>query len=203
VPERARSVPGLSADAARSRCFPVPNGTAASGIRLNLVGREPRGLIAPAEADEFCAELTERLLEVVDERTDRPLVRRVLRPGAMYEGPHLELLPDLLVEWSDDVPTGSAIVAGGVASRVAVGSQRIGRLERTNWFGRTGAHRPRGWFVLAGPGIEPGRSEDGMSAFDVAPTMAALLGVDLADAVAGPLDGRPLAGIPAPDRSRA
>lgn len=186
-PSRTTGVPALAADAARSLCFPVPNGTAASGIRLNLAGREPAGRIGAGDADGFCAELTESLLQIIDERTGRPLVDRVIRTRDLYEGPHLDLLPDLLVEWSADVPTGSAIVSDGAAARVRISSPRIGRLEGANRFGRTGGHRAGGWFVLAGPGIEAGRLEQGMTAFDVAPTMAALLGAEMPGATGSPV----------------
>lgn len=175
-------------------CFPVPNGTAASGIRLNLVGREPAGRLAPADVDGFCAELTESLLEITDDRTGGPLVRRVIRTSREFPGPYVDRLPDLLVEWSDDVPTGSAIVGQGAGCRVAVRSPRIGALEGVNEFGRTGAHRPTGWFALAGPDVRRGRSAAGISVYDVAPTLAALTGTELSDT-----DGRSAAVLrPAP-----
>ncbi|HUF29890.1 MAG TPA: alkaline phosphatase family protein, partial [Gemmatimonadaceae bacterium] len=53
---RKPSTTQLGIDASRSRCFPVGNGLAVGGIRLNLAGREPRGMLAPGtEADAFCA----------------------------------------------------------------------------------------------------------------------------------------------------
>ena len=47
----ARSGPaGIGVDPDRSFCFPIANGLAVSGIRLNLKGREPRGTLAPGDA---------------------------------------------------------------------------------------------------------------------------------------------------------
>jgi predicted AlkP superfamily phosphohydrolase/phosphomutase len=129
--------------------------------------------------------LTLDLLNIVDERTGEPVVRRVQRVADHFEGEHLDALPDLLVHWSDSVPMGSTSIAGGVASGVRVRSPKIGVVEGVNEYGRTGEHRIDGMFVAAGPGIRPARLEDGVSVLDFAPTIAAALGVELRD-----FDGR-------------
>lgn len=186
--ERSRPVPRLAVDAENSLCFPVRNGSAVSGIRLNLIGREPAGRLEPgAEAEAFCSRLRADLLGIVDERTAGPLIRRVVRTSDLYEGPNLDLLPDLLVEWSDDVPTGSTIVGDGAAARVRIRSPVFGSLEGRNDYCRTGDHRPRGWFVAAGEGIAHTRLEREVSVLDVAPTIAALLGAEMPQADGSPL----------------
>lgn len=197
--ERSNTVPRLAVDAENSLCFPVRNGSAVSGIRLNLAGREPAGRLQPgAEADEFCARLRADLLEIVDERTGGPLIRRVVRTADLYEGPHLDLLPDLLVEWSDEVPTGSTIVGDGAAAHVRVHSPVFGSLEGRNDYCRTGDHRPRGWFVAAGGGIAPGRLEREISVLDIAPTIAAMLEAEMPEA-----DGRPVPELVSSPRAAA
>jgi len=181
--------PTLGYDFARSRCFPLNNGLAVGGIRLNLIGREPRGVIRPGnEARMFCDDLAGELLAIVDDRTGRPLVRRVLRTDDLCAGEHRDALPDLLVEWSDDVPTGSTALAGGAASRVRARSPRVGVVEGANDYARTGEHRPGGWLVAAGPGIAPGRLSREPSPYDLAPTFAAMLGVEMPEC-----DGEPIA----------
>jgi predicted AlkP superfamily phosphohydrolase/phosphomutase len=57
-----------------------------------------------------------------------------------------------------------------------------------NRYGRTGEHRPGGFFVAAGPGLPAGRLTRVVSVLDFAPTLLALLGVP---APAG--DGRAIA----------
>lgn len=171
-------VPGVVA--AASRCFPLANGLAATGIRLNLRGREPAGLIERgAEAQAFEDELIRELLAITDERTGRPLVRTVLRTRALYAGAALDALPDLLVEWSDEVATGSRSVGTGAGATVRARSPRIGVVEGTNGYCRTGEHRPEGFIVAAGPGIEPGPLDADISVMDLAPTFATELGVPL------------------------
>lgn len=185
---RQPKVPAIDVDVTRSRCFVHPNGLAVGGIRLNLAGREPNGVLQPgAEADAFTDWLTEALLEIIDERTGRPLVRRVRRTASLYQGEHLNLLPDLIVEWSDEVATGSATIAGGIGARVRARSPRIGVLEGVNQFARTGEHRSGGWLLAAGPGIPHARLPEDPALLDLAPTLAAMLGASLDGC-----DGRPI-----------
>ncbi len=178
--------PRLDVDTTRSRCFPHPNGLAVGGIRLNLAGREPAGTIdlGPA-ADAFAAQLTRDLLEIVDQRSGRPLIRDVWRTRDRYAGEHLDTLPDLLVEWDDAVALGSALIGAGAGATVRAASPKIGAVEGTNRYGRTGEHRPEGLFVAAGPGTPSGRLPSPVSILDFAPTLAALLGAPLPES-----DGR-------------
>jgi predicted AlkP superfamily phosphohydrolase/phosphomutase len=171
--------PRLDVDAGESLCFPVHNGLAVGGIRLNLAGREPCGKLAPDEADAFCANLAESLLALRDETTGRQLVQSVRRTGELYRGAHLGDLPDVLVEWNDDAPIGSAIVGDGAGATIRAIAPTLGVIEGTNRYGRTGEHRPRGFFVARGPGIVPGRRSREVSLLDFAPTFCAMLGAPL------------------------
>jgi predicted AlkP superfamily phosphohydrolase/phosphomutase len=176
----------MGIDPHSSRCFPQNNGLAVGGLRLNLIGREPRGVLVPgAEADAFARDLTADLSGILDGRTGRPLVRRVVRTADLYSGDHLDRLPDLLVEWSDEVPTGSTIVANGVGARVAATSSKIGALEGVNTYCRTGEHRPSGLFIAAGPTVPSSPLSREVSILDFAPTFARVLGV-----AGGDYDGR-------------
>jgi predicted AlkP superfamily phosphohydrolase/phosphomutase len=172
-------LPSLRVDPSRSRCFPVPNGLAVGGIRLNLVGRDPRGILPAEKADAFSAELEADLKAIQDDRTGRPLIKGVYRTREIYSGEHLERLPDLLVEWNDQTPTGSTELAGGAGATVRASSPKIGVVEGKNDYGRSGEHRPDGLFVAAGPGVGAGRLEGAASILDLAPTLTRLLGVEL------------------------
>lgn len=175
-------------DVDRSRCFPVANGFPVGAIRLNLRGREPRGVLEPgAEAAAFCAELRTALLEIVDERTGQPLIARVARTDELHAGPRRDALPDLLVEWNPATPTGTTAHGEGRAATVLASSPAVGTVEATNDWVRTGEHVPRGIFALAGPGVPASRRADPVPLVDLHPTICRLLGVS-----AGETDGTPL-----------
>jgi len=162
---------GIASDWSGRRCFAVPTNANAAGIRLNLAGREPDGLLQPgAECEAFCDSLIADLHELVEPLTGHPVVREVLRCRDLFPGEHADDLPDLLVRWNRETPI------GGVAS------PKIGRIVREDTSTpRTGDHRADGLYFLRGPGAEAGVMRDSARAEDFAPTMAALLGVDLAD----------------------
>lgn len=158
------------------RCFEIPNNHAFGAIRVNLAGREPRGVVQPgSEYEAFCAHLTRELLALVNVDTGRPVVCQVLRTAELYEGAHLGDLPDLLIEWDRATP-----VAG-------IASPAIGSIRKTFAGPRTGDHKPEGLFFAVGPGIRPGRRSEKVSIMDFAPTFADLLGLRLPSA-----EGRPL-----------
>jgi hypothetical protein len=58
--------------------FAVPNNEVDGVIRINRVGREPRGLITAADFDAFCTGLSDELLSFVNVETGEEVVRRVM-----------------------------------------------------------------------------------------------------------------------------
>ncbi len=173
-------VPAPKLDHARSRCFIVDNGFAVGGIRFNLAGREPSGLVQPgAEADALCAELERELLDIHDLHTGKPVVAGVVRTRDLYQGEHLDALPDLLVEWNPELPLGTAAAGKPGSGRLRIGSDTIGVLEGENRYCRTGEHRPEGMFVAVGGGIKPGKVTRTVSVMDFAPTITGMLGVEM------------------------
>ena len=168
----------LLVDVHKSRCFPVENGSPVGGIRLNLAGREPLGMLRPGrEADDFCEQLAEDLRAISDERTGRPLIAEVYRTDALYGGARRDALPDLLVEWDDAEPIGTLAHAAGRRATVRATSAKIGTVEGSNSYGRTGEHVPLGTFVFAGPRVPVGERSEPVSVMDFHPTICRLLGL--------------------------
>jgi predicted AlkP superfamily phosphohydrolase/phosphomutase len=158
------------------KSFRIPNNEAFAGVRINLVGREPRGRIRPGEEyDAYCEALGRELLELRNPATGGPAFVRVERCDELYDGPRLDQLPDLLAEWTRD------------AEFDALESPAIGRVEGRYPGVRTGDHRPDGLFFATGPGLTRGRVERPVSVMDFGPTIAEKLGVELED-----VDGRPI-----------
>lgn len=159
----------IGVDPHRSRCFVVGNGAPISGIRLNLAGREPVGQLHPGvETEQFIRELSDALLGVTDARTGRPAIRAVTRTADLHDGSALARLPDLLVEWADEVPTGSMQLSGGRGATVRLSSPAIGTVEGVNWYGRSGDHRAGGLYILAGAGVPPGAAGPALGVTDLA-----------------------------------
>lgn len=169
----------IESDRTKRKFFEVTNNGATGGIRLNVIGREPKGMIKPGdEFDAFCEALTRDLLAVVDKVSGQPLVRRVVKTAETYHGPRVPDLPDLLVDWNREAPI------------CRVHSPKIGTMDQVYQLNRTGDHRPCGLFLATGPEMRPRRINHQTSVNDFAPTIAALLGRSLAGT-----DGAPIAAL--------
>lgn len=168
----------MGPDRATRPWFGIPNNTVSGAIRLNIIGREPNGIVAPgADADAACARLARWLGELVNANTGEPVVTDVVGTDAVYERHPGDALPDLLVEWNR-------------SHRIErVWSPRIGLVERAASHWRTGDHTTRGLLLAAGPGIEPG-DKGTADIVHVGATLAAAAGVPLEG-----VDGRPLPGM--------
>lgn len=160
------------------RFFHHPNNTMYSGIRINLGGREPQGNVARDELDETIAWLVAELEALVDPATGNRLVTKVHRVSDLYDGPHLDELPDLVVDWNRDAPISRA-------SSPTIGTV-TGRYAST----RSGDHRLDGHLFVTGPGTENLDLGDSVDLVDLAPTIAGHFGVILDG-----IDGRPIPGL--------
>ena len=177
-------LPSLRFDAVTSPCFPIANGQPVSGIRLNLVDREPSGVLRPGpDSEKFVNDLRRDLLEIIDERTGDPLIVDVAWTRSSFDGPQADALPDILVTWND-TPTGTTAHGDGHGATIVASSPKIGTLTGTNRYVRTGDHIPDGWFTFLGPGVASGERKDPVSVMDFHPTLCALLGVS-----GSPVDG--------------
>lgn len=121
------------------RYFAIPSDTSTGAVRINCAGREEDGLVDPgAEFRRVLEELATGLGEIVDARTGVPAVLATHAPRDLYEGPHLDALPDLLVEWNHD------------QRFTALQSPRIGTLPIPQLIGRSGEHRNHGLLLTLG-----------------------------------------------------
>jgi predicted AlkP superfamily phosphohydrolase/phosphomutase len=130
------------------------------GVRINLAGREPDGVVPAGEYEAVRSELIEALRGV---RTPDgvPVFEDVAPREAYFEGPEVERAVDVVT-----VPAGfeqfvSARLGGGVF------------VDPTQPWG----HKREGVVALAGAGIDADASLEGAHLFDVAPTVLATMGV--------------------------
>lgn len=156
------------------RFFAMPCEWHAGAVRINLAGREPRGLVAAAEFDAVCAEIERDFRAIVNADTGMPLVADVIRTREHYHGPHIDQLPDLFIVWDR------------TQEIRRLTSPKIGTLAIGHVSHRTGDHTPFSLLLAKGPGIAPGRLTRTLRPEDVGATILALAGAADAD-----LDGRP------------
>ena len=150
------------------------------GIHLNVRGREPRGTIASEARHDVVTRLRAALLDVRDPWNGRPVIREVLRREDLFEGPHLERAPDLLLDLHLDdgysynlMPSSTAPARSG-PWRLLRFDEKIGRKGRS----LPGSHRPRGFMAVEGPRVRPvGRIEAHIA--DLTATLLARLDVSV------------------------
>ena len=156
--------PVAEADIDWSRTTAWADGGYYARVFLNVAGREPAGVVPPADYESVREELCVALSAVPD-HTGRPMGNHAYRPEELY--PEVNgVAPDLIV------------YLGDLRWR-SVGTLGLGTGLYTfeNDTGPDDAnHSPTGIFALSGPGVVPGREEH-LSIYDVAPTAQALLGL--------------------------
>lgn len=139
-------------------------------VVLNVRGRERDGTVSPGvEYDRLRDEIAAKALEIRGPDGES-IVAAVHRREDLFEGPQLDKIPDLLVEFRDYEWLGK----GNLKSRTTSIWDTI-ELEPGSRHRYVGSHRHEGIFALAGPSATgSGRSTVGIA--DVAPTVLYLLG---------------------------
>ena len=152
-------------------------------VRINLEGREARGVVASGNYDAVCDEITDMLTALKNPRTGQPVVQEVVRTrrDPRSSGPN-EPDADLVVVWRRP--------AADMVSSPALGN--LGPLP----FRETGGHRPEGFLIAYGPDIAEKAVLKPGKVTDLAPTVLSRMGVPLPDY----LEGRDLLASHVPER---
>lgn len=146
------------------------------GIRINLQGREPWGIVEPGlQYEDLCEQIAQKLLCIQDPARGTPIVDRVYRREELYQGPEAARAPDLIFSLGDY----RCIPSEGLPDQP---------LFETFPFPWAGYHNPQGIFAVAGHCIESSGHLDNIHIADIAPTILHLLGVP----VPCDMDGRVL-----------
>ena len=149
-------------------------------LRFNVRGRERDGIVDPGATDDLAREIEEGLLSFRDPDGE-PTVASVDRSrDVVGEGRRVGLLPDLVVRWREE----------GSGNIDHVSSPRHGVVVRHGaGTGRSGAHLPQAWAVVA-PGSSSAAASPAPSVADIVPTACAVLGIDRSDLPGSPLLAR-------------
>ncbi len=138
-------------------------------IYINLKGRDPHGIVEPADYDKVCAQIATRLVATVDSKRGQPAIRKVWRRDELYSGPAVTYAPDLIVDWED---------AAYMLNDRDRGEPEVfaPRFRQYMSWPTSGSHRLEGVLIAAGPDIERGMRVHGARIIDVMPTWLTLLG---------------------------
>ena len=140
-------------------------------IRVNMRGREPRGIVEPgAEFERLLDNITSSLLAVKDPSTGANLIKAVHRPRDLYEGKYSGEAGDLILEMSDGYAADEYV--GG--DLIVPSAHRYG----PRILGPSGTHAPEGLVAALGPDIRSGSSIEARIV-DIAPTILYLMGLPI------------------------
>ena len=125
------------------------------GVSVNLAGREPNGIVDPADFERVRDEVAERLGAWTDPKTGRRPIARIRRREEVFSGDRLDHAPDLLLE---PTPGFSLTHAKSV-------------IEDAGW--AAGDHRVEGVIAATGPRVAREAFAESPGLIDLAPTILA------------------------------
>ncbi len=165
------------------------------GVWINLAGREAEGCVAPGDYERVRSDVIDAL-EDWKLPDGGPVVARARRREEVYAGAHVERAPDVVVELADANGYGLSLVptpwhTGRVAS---VRSLEDSELGGGRGRGMNGIHRPDGVWIAHGEDAAVPVGAQTPQLRDVAPALAAALGLAWAPRDLGP--GEPAAYTP-------
>jgi len=154
-------------------------------IRVNLGGREPKGIVNPGEDYyQLIDEIRQELVKCRDAVSGRQIVDRVFHRDELYTGPFVEKAPDLLIRWREDEEIhGIALADGAMDSAVMEESGSLVPGEDPNVI--SGDHRLFGILLMAGKPIRRGAQLSPARLIDLAPTILHLLKLPIPSAMDG------------------
>lgn len=97
-------------DWGRTRAFALGLGS----IYLNVRGREPEGIVAPAEAGPLATEIVTRLAGLEDRERSRTAIRAVAGRDQIYSGAYVAEAPDLVVRFGEGYRASWGTALGGI-----------------------------------------------------------------------------------------
>jgi len=149
------------------------------GLRINLKGREPNGMVEPEDFEKIRDKVVEEFREVRDPDTGMTVFKKVLPREAVLSGPHSDIAPDILcLPNTGYLPTESLASFDPLA---VVATHRTLFSRSTLW---SGTHSPNGLIAIRGPGVVKTSISDA-TLDDVAPTILYAMGLPVLKGVDG------------------
>ena len=159
------------------------------GIYLNMAGREPDGIVRPDQRRETMLRVRAALLDTRDPWSGEPVFREVVPREALFEGPHLDRAPDLLLDLHLDDGYSYNLMPSSPPPRQSRSTRpqrtrspfrKLADHEKLGKKGRSlpGSHRSHGFMALAGPSVQPAGQVDAHIA-DLTATLLSRLGLSV------------------------
>lgn len=142
------------------------------GLRVNLEGREPHGIVDAAGYADVVAQIRREIVKLRFPDTGEQIFETVVTKEEVFDGPFLEDAPDILVDGARRTRLRMSLMPGHGLFVDAVHA----------------GHDEIGIFFASGPGIRRGATIDGARLMDVTPTVLFHFGLPLTE----DMDGRVL-----------
>ncbi|MDE3041408.1 MAG: alkaline phosphatase family protein [Nitrospirota bacterium] len=150
---------------AKTKAFSIP-ALNTSFVRVNLRGREPQGIIEPGpEYERLLSQIEADLRQLVDVRSGKASVERVIRTAEVFRCGPPSVLPDLCVEWKS---------TPYFMDRVR--HPKVELVQARPQYNRSSYHTFSGFVAAAGPSIRAGGDLGEVSPLDFAPAFLSLMG---------------------------
>jgi predicted AlkP superfamily phosphohydrolase/phosphomutase len=134
------------------------------GVRINMKGREPKGIVSPGrEAESLKEVISNQLLSLKFPHNGRPVFTDINQVKDVYHGPFVDKAPDLITFMEVGEPHPAYDVA-----------TTFGDSPTT-----TGGHKKDGIFIACGQGIKQGQHLKKANIIDITPTVCYSLDVPL------------------------
>lgn len=151
-------------------------------IRLNLRGREAQGIVTPGAQARALEDELIALFGRIEDLEGRRVIAEIERTddSVPASDPRRRYLPDLLLHWEQ---LSIAETAG-----LRLDGREIAHWPRGQRFnsGRSGNHRPEGWFAAVGPGLPSGRDDTLHDIDGIVPAVYRWLGLEPPAQFVGP-----------------
>jgi predicted AlkP superfamily phosphohydrolase/phosphomutase len=162
-------------------------------IWINLKGVKPQGTVDPAEYDALVDFIVEKLAELKDPRTGKPVINRVYHRNEIFHGPFAHEGADLVLDWwSEDSLFSTQPSFPEDISKPALIIREHRPSETSEW---GGTHRLHGIVIADGPAFKSGAEIANARLIDIAPTLLHLLNVPVPE----DMDGKVLTSVFHPD----
>jgi predicted AlkP superfamily phosphohydrolase/phosphomutase len=141
------------------------------GIRINLKGREPQGIVEENEYEHLREEIIQSIMKLEDPDSGKRIIKEALRREDVCSGEEFANAPDIFLI-TEDSP--------GYELTSALSSKNIfDKIE-----GKTGEHSLYGMFAMKGDNVQKG-SVDNISTIDIVPTVLYAFGLPIPDYIDG------------------